>query len=336
MIKVFLIIVTIVSRYDPVHTHEEPVWITGGKQISPGQFPYFVQLQIVEFGSQVGYFTNACGGTLISAHWILTAGHCFASSTLEAQQLRVTKRIKVVAHMDTTMHFLWRRSDRRPVNYIQFHPDFSASYGVVKNDVALARLKITFLNNRHVSSVTLSDRDSPLCSEGVIVGLGRIEDYRLHSDFILYTNVTTRFQLAAGARAKMKRNTIFYPYITWHGRHKSHSEKEKERHFLPADIGGPFVCYHNGYPVQYGVISQYFTTDNYGMTLSMEYISKHLDFIRMYVRDVSVHRNAVLKSESIQALRKANEEETGDGRKMKSCFVLLIVSGVSNSVLLVK
>lgn len=45
--------------------------IVGGDLASPGQFPYQVALSMI-----AGKDSWFCGGSIIEAHWIVTAAHC--------------------------------------------------------------------------------------------------------------------------------------------------------------------------------------------------------------------------------------------------------------------
>lgn len=48
--------------------------IVGGRNASEGEFPWQVSIGVREFGT----IDHVCGGSILSANTILTAGHCVA------------------------------------------------------------------------------------------------------------------------------------------------------------------------------------------------------------------------------------------------------------------
>ncbi|XP_007453931.1 PREDICTED: acrosin [Lipotes vexillifer] len=53
--------------------------IIGGQPAALGAWPWMVSLQVLMYHNNRRY--HVCGGTLLNAHWLLTAAHCFRSKT---------------------------------------------------------------------------------------------------------------------------------------------------------------------------------------------------------------------------------------------------------------
>ncbi|XP_026964068.1 acrosin [Sagmatias obliquidens] len=53
--------------------------IIGGQPAALGAWPWMVSLQVLTYHDNRRY--HVCGGTLLNAHWLLTAAHCFRSKT---------------------------------------------------------------------------------------------------------------------------------------------------------------------------------------------------------------------------------------------------------------
>ncbi|XP_039541724.1 trypsin isoform X2 [Pimephales promelas] len=111
--------------------------IVGGQDATAGSWPWQVSIQSDYFG---GHF---CGGSLINKDWVLSAAHCFQSSS-----------------MGTIMIYLGRRSqsglnpyeeNRTAIQFIN-HPNYDNPSD--DNDIALLQLS---------SSVTFSDYIRPVC-----------------------------------------------------------------------------------------------------------------------------------------------------------------------------
>ncbi|XDV13461.1 hypothetical protein PO909_001861, partial [Leuciscus waleckii] len=121
--------------------------IVGGQAATEGSWPWQVSLQSASFG---GHF---CGGSLINKDWVLSAAHCFQSSS------------------GTIWIYLGRRSQSGSNSYEQSrtasqvinHPNYNNPSN--DNDIALLQLS---------SSVTFSDYIQPVClaAAGSVIAAG--------------------------------------------------------------------------------------------------------------------------------------------------------------------
>lgn len=99
--------------------------IIGGKQVSIRRHPWQVALNIRGFNG-----SYLCGGTIISPRWILTAAHCFATTTKP-----VNVRVKEGA-TDYVRDGSWVSVER-----ILVHKRYNSN--TYENDIALIKLRST-------------------------------------------------------------------------------------------------------------------------------------------------------------------------------------------------
>lgn len=102
--------------------------IVGGQEATPGEWPW--QVALVQKGEDP-YFGQFCGGSLISASWVMTAAHCVEGTV--AAELDVIAGIHDLRVPNPDYR-------RVAVSTIQIHPDWNPT--TYNNDIALLKLSI--------------------------------------------------------------------------------------------------------------------------------------------------------------------------------------------------
>ncbi|XP_044873115.1 serine protease 27-like [Mauremys mutica] len=153
----------------PAHGAEEsqdqPVFsrIIGGQDAQEGRWPWQVSVQKYDKKHE---YDHICGGSLISAQWVVSAAHCFDFST------------PVSAYrMNLGEHQLSNPSPTRissPVRRIVRHPDYNENTGVA--DVALVQLTepVAFTDTIRPVSLPGPSTQSPAGEQCWVTGWGPI------------------------------------------------------------------------------------------------------------------------------------------------------------------
>lgn len=168
--------------------------IVGGTQAAPGTFPF--QAAIIRVASTNGKVTGlspVCGGSILTARWILSAAHCFVEGEGgKVEGLRSTKNLFV--HVGSTS-LLADDADRDwiPIKRIIAHPKYVTGTNV--NDIALVELERPPRRGLKVQQVTVTARetealDLPERAELHIVGWGTTSEGGKPSPDLLQTKLT--------------------------------------------------------------------------------------------------------------------------------------------------
>ncbi len=132
----------------PLSTKKAEILVVGGKEVSPGRYPWQVALVSAEQGDFVtGIF---CGGTLIDSKWVLTAAHCFFDSKTCAEY---SKNRYYVAYGSTDLAASLSLNGASAV-----HVREGYKCGSSANDIALILLKQAISGVPAVSLASEADR----------------------------------------------------------------------------------------------------------------------------------------------------------------------------------
>ncbi|XP_051885553.1 ovochymase-2-like isoform X2 [Pristis pectinata] len=135
--------------------------IVGGKESQPGAHPWQVSLK----RRKVHY----CGGTIISAKWVLTAAHCIRDRNI-LSVLKVTAGEHNLKNTES-------EEQTQTVKRVIIHPKFKAAYPV-EYDVALLELSGNFTFGSYVYPACLPGEDDNFDTGTICttIGWGRLSE----------------------------------------------------------------------------------------------------------------------------------------------------------------
>jgi len=159
------------NKTDRVILH---LFVIGGTKALPKEFPH---MALLGYGETVEEYQWACGGSLISERWILTAAHCRQTKSGDIMQWARLGDLNVVTDTDIA-----QPKDYRIVEHV-IHPDYKPP--LKYNDIALFRLETEVEFTAYIRPICLNT--DPAINPEVLIatGWGKTGEATLPSDDLM-------------------------------------------------------------------------------------------------------------------------------------------------------
>ncbi|XP_075279902.1 factor VII-activating protease isoform X1 [Opisthocomus hoazin] len=211
--------------------------IYGGAKTTAGKHPWMASLQI-KTSQRSRHF---CGGVLIKACWVLTAGHCieypaeYLQVALGKQDLKKRERHEQIFDVEKIItHYKYREKDSVP-----------------HNDIALLKLKPVdghcAVETKYVKTACLPNFSFPTGTDCLISGWGTTE-----TDEVSHQLLDASVKLISQRKCNAPRA---YDHILDESMFCAGNLQRPRADSCQGDSGGPLTCVENGSYYVYGLVS---------------------------------------------------------------------------------
>ncbi|XP_011558868.3 uncharacterized protein LOC105389458 [Plutella xylostella] len=253
--------------------------ITGGKATELNQFPWLALLKTTfSYGFREAAF--ACGGSLISARYVLTAAHCVVEDGARVKYVEITlaEFDKRTFPTDCVATAEGRRCVENRVTHADTvlpHPQYDDSR--LQNDIALLRLRATAPYTEFIRPICLApiDVDSPEFSNIPLSVAGWGRDGEANSDVKQWTVV------ALVPQRECRRS---YSQLT---RRHLCAAGQSGQDTCKGDSGGPLMILYEGRYYVSGIVSGKRADSPCGTSVPSLYtnVYQYLDWINSNIRN---------------------------------------------------
>ncbi|XP_070185418.1 tryptase gamma-like [Littorina saxatilis] len=206
--------------------YESPLRVVGGDEVKPGTWPWLVSMH---GGIDRTFF---CGASVISADWILTAGHCVGGATHKTDDWTF-----IAGHTRRPAYSTHRQI--RKAKKLFLHPEFNPT--TVNNDIAIIQLDKPLVLDDYLRPVCLPKpgQEIDIGTRCYVAGWGKTDSmaptYQSAVREVSLDVVTWDSCMAAVQRSEMP-----VPYKLTHNMFCAGGAAGHDA--CQGDSGGPFMC----------------------------------------------------------------------------------------------
>jgi hypothetical protein len=203
--------------------------IIGGTTATAGEFPWQIQISVPGFA-------HWCGGSIVSADWVLTAAHCVDGRIPSDFTLRagLHQRSAPDGNVQT-----------RSVSHIVQHPAYKSS--TIENDLALLRVSTPFAFNARVQAIGIRATDAAVGTSAQVSGWGQTAPGSASADILMKTQLPVESTATCNAAGTL--SLTVQPSMVCAG------FVGGEHGGCHGDSGGPLSVLNGGTWEQIGVVS---------------------------------------------------------------------------------